>query len=191
MTSSPLHGKDVLGRSSNDGEKGNSHQTTVVTALSPTCSSCLHSQVVHRRFLGNLPYLRITFHLPLYSCFRVFAKITPAVLSLFTSDESVHFVGESNLGPDPSETTSRMAGSPSAGPSSGRRRSIRRMAAAFRRLIDEEEEEEGSEGRRLPLVKRGRMHRDSVCSSSFLIRFGSFLPSNFAYYPDEGRILHP
>ncbi|KAL0457063.1 UNVERIFIED_CONTAM: hypothetical protein Slati_1045500 [Sesamum latifolium] len=63
-----------------------------------------------------------------------------------TSDESVRFVGESNPGPDPSEATSRMAGSPSAGPSSGRRRSLRRMAAAFRRLIDEEEEEEGSEG---------------------------------------------
>ncbi|KAL0440506.1 UNVERIFIED_CONTAM: hypothetical protein Slati_2533600 [Sesamum latifolium] len=63
-----------------------------------------------------------------------------------TSDESVRFVGESNPGPDPFEATSRMAGSPSAGPSSGRRRNLHRMAAAFRHLIDEEEEKEGSEG---------------------------------------------
>ncbi|KAL0381887.1 UNVERIFIED_CONTAM: hypothetical protein Slati_4549000 [Sesamum latifolium] len=41
-----------------------------------------------------------------------------------TSDESVHFVGESNPGDDPSEATSRRAGSRSAGPSSGRRRSL-------------------------------------------------------------------
>ncbi|KAL0449052.1 UNVERIFIED_CONTAM: hypothetical protein Slati_1461600 [Sesamum latifolium] len=58
-----------------------------------------------------------------------------------SSDESVHFVGESNPGTDPSEATSRMAESPSASPSSGRRRSLHRMAAAFRRLIDEGEEE--------------------------------------------------
>ncbi|KAL0416237.1 UNVERIFIED_CONTAM: hypothetical protein Slati_3455600 [Sesamum latifolium] len=62
-----------------------------------------------------------------------------------SSDESVRFVGENNLGTDPSEATLRMAKSQSAGPSSGRRRSLRRMAAAFCRLIDEEEEE-GSEG---------------------------------------------
>ncbi|KAL0409694.1 UNVERIFIED_CONTAM: hypothetical protein Sradi_1903800 [Sesamum radiatum] len=58
-----------------------------------------------------------------------------------SSDESVRFVGEGNPGHDPSEATSRMAGSQSAGLSSGRRWSLRRMAAAFRRLIDEEEEE--------------------------------------------------
>ncbi|KAL0445280.1 UNVERIFIED_CONTAM: hypothetical protein Slati_2250700 [Sesamum latifolium] len=64
-----------------------------------------------------------------------------------SSDESVRFVGESNPGDDPSEATSKMAGSQSAGPSSGRKRSLRRLAANFRRLIDEEEEEEeGSEG---------------------------------------------
>ncbi|KAL0445080.1 UNVERIFIED_CONTAM: hypothetical protein Slati_2230700 [Sesamum latifolium] len=64
-----------------------------------------------------------------------------------SSDESVRFVGESNPGDDPSEATSRMAGSQSAGPSSGRRQSLRRLAANFCRLIDEEEEEaEGSEG---------------------------------------------
>ncbi|KAL0394311.1 UNVERIFIED_CONTAM: hypothetical protein Slati_4397300 [Sesamum latifolium] len=34
-----------------------------------------------------------------------------------TSDESVRFVGESNPGDDPSEATSRRAGSRSAGPS--------------------------------------------------------------------------
>ncbi|KAL0411594.1 UNVERIFIED_CONTAM: hypothetical protein Slati_3749100 [Sesamum latifolium] len=156
--SSPLHGKDVLGRSSsNDGEKGNNHQTAAVTALSPTRSGRLHSQVVHRWFLGNLPYLCITFHLPLYSCLRVFAKITPAALSLFTSDESVHFVGESNPGDDPSEATSRRAGSRSAGPSSGWRRSLRRMAAAFRHLINEEEEKEGSEGEASSPGEEGRM----------------------------------
>ncbi|KAL0458113.1 UNVERIFIED_CONTAM: hypothetical protein Slati_0438500 [Sesamum latifolium] len=58
-----------------------------------------------------------------------------------SSDESVRFVGENNPGDDPSEATSRMAGSQSAGPSSGRRRSLRRLAATYRRLIDEEEEE--------------------------------------------------
>ncbi|KAL0355719.1 UNVERIFIED_CONTAM: hypothetical protein Sradi_4018800 [Sesamum radiatum] len=58
-----------------------------------------------------------------------------------SSDEYVRIVGESNPGDDPSEATSRMAGSQSAGPSSGRRQSLRRMAAAFRRLIDEEGEE--------------------------------------------------
>ncbi|KAL0462412.1 UNVERIFIED_CONTAM: hypothetical protein Slati_0128800 [Sesamum latifolium] len=98
--------------------------------------------------------------------------------------------GESNPGPDPFEATSRMAGSPSAGPSSGRRRSLRRMAAAIRHLIDEEEKE-GSEGEASSPGKGEECHRDSVCSSFFLIRFGSFLPSNFAYYPDEGRIFHP
>ncbi|KAL0451524.1 UNVERIFIED_CONTAM: hypothetical protein Slati_1130500 [Sesamum latifolium] len=64
-----------------------------------------------------------------------------------SSDESIRFVGESHPGDDPSEATSRMAGSQSAGPSNGRRRSLRRLAANFRRLIDEEEEEvEGSKG---------------------------------------------
>ncbi|KAL0438689.1 UNVERIFIED_CONTAM: hypothetical protein Slati_2351900 [Sesamum latifolium] len=58
-----------------------------------------------------------------------------------SSDESVQFVGENNPGEDPSEATSRIAGSQSVGPSSGRRWSLRRMAATFRRLIDEEEEE--------------------------------------------------
>ncbi|KAL0411579.1 UNVERIFIED_CONTAM: hypothetical protein Slati_3747600 [Sesamum latifolium] len=57
-----------------------------------------------------------------------------------SSDESVRFVGEINPGMIP-EATSRRAGSQSAGPSSGRRRSLRRMAKAFRRLIDEEGEE--------------------------------------------------
>ncbi|KAL0447248.1 UNVERIFIED_CONTAM: hypothetical protein Slati_1852700 [Sesamum latifolium] len=142
---SSLCGKDVLGRSRNDGEKGNSHQTATVTALSPMRSGRLHSQVVNRWFLGNHPYLRITFHLSLYSCFGVFAKITPATLSLFNSDESVHFVGESNPGDDPSEATSRRAGSRFAGPSSGRRQSLRRMAKAFRHLIDEEGEKAGGE----------------------------------------------
>ncbi|KAL0416689.1 UNVERIFIED_CONTAM: hypothetical protein Slati_3500800 [Sesamum latifolium] len=57
-----------------------------------------------------------------------------------SSDESVRYVGESNPDDDPFEATSKMAGSQSAGPSSGRRRSLRRMAAAFHRLIDEKEE---------------------------------------------------
>ncbi|KAL0463346.1 UNVERIFIED_CONTAM: hypothetical protein Slati_0222200 [Sesamum latifolium] len=72
-----------------------------------------------------------------------------------SSDESVRFVGESNPGDDPSKATSRMAGSQSAGPSSGWRLSLRRLAANFCRLIDEEEEEvEGSEGEALPLERR-------------------------------------
>ncbi|KAL0379228.1 UNVERIFIED_CONTAM: hypothetical protein Sradi_3228300 [Sesamum radiatum] len=54
-----------------------------------------------------------------------------------SSDESIHFVGENHPGKDPSEATSRMAGSQSAGPSGGRRRSLRQMAAAFHRLMNE------------------------------------------------------
>ncbi|KAL0394644.1 UNVERIFIED_CONTAM: hypothetical protein Slati_4430600 [Sesamum latifolium] len=60
-----------------------------------------------------------------------------------SSDESIRFVGENHPGEDPSEATSRRAGSQSAGPSGGRRWSLRQMAAAFRRLVDEEEEEVG------------------------------------------------
>ncbi|KAL0462460.1 UNVERIFIED_CONTAM: hypothetical protein Slati_0133600 [Sesamum latifolium] len=63
-----------------------------------------------------------------------------------TSDESVRFVGENNPSEDPFEATSRMAGSQSAGPSSGWRRSLRMMAAAVRRLIDEDDEEDEIEG---------------------------------------------
>ncbi|KAL0411183.1 UNVERIFIED_CONTAM: hypothetical protein Slati_3708000 [Sesamum latifolium] len=60
-----------------------------------------------------------------------------------SSDKSVCFVGESHPDEDPSEATSKRAGSQSMGPLSGRRRSLRRMAASFRRLIDEEKEEVG------------------------------------------------
>ncbi|KAL0345658.1 UNVERIFIED_CONTAM: hypothetical protein Sradi_4397100 [Sesamum radiatum] len=68
-----------------------------------------------------------------------------------SSDESVLFAGENHLGEDPSEATSRMAGSHSAGPSGGRKRSLRQMAAAFYHLVDEEEEEVGgNEGEVLP-----------------------------------------
>ncbi|KAL0423807.1 UNVERIFIED_CONTAM: hypothetical protein Sradi_0915500 [Sesamum radiatum] len=62
------------------------------------------------------------------------------------SNELVHFVGETHPDDDPSETTSKMAGLCSFGPSSGRRWSWQQAATAFRRLIDEEEDEEGNEG---------------------------------------------
>ncbi|KAL0404166.1 UNVERIFIED_CONTAM: hypothetical protein Sradi_2057400 [Sesamum radiatum] len=61
-----------------------------------------------------------------------------------SSDESVRFMGEINPSDDSSEATSKRVDSRSAGPSSGRRRSLRRMATTYRRLIDEEEE--GIEG---------------------------------------------
>ncbi|KAL0439740.1 UNVERIFIED_CONTAM: hypothetical protein Slati_2457000 [Sesamum latifolium] len=80
-----------------------------------------------------------------------------------SSDESIRFVEESQPGEDPAEATSRMAGSQSAGPSSGWRRSLRRMAAAFRRLIDEEREEVvGNEGEVSSPGEEGRMARDLV-----------------------------
>ncbi|KAL0433229.1 UNVERIFIED_CONTAM: hypothetical protein Slati_2657200 [Sesamum latifolium] len=69
-----------------------------------------------------------------------------------SSDESIRFVGENNPGDDPSDATSRRADSRFAGPSSGRRRSLRRMATAFRRLIDEEGK--SRRGRLLPLGRR-------------------------------------
>ncbi|KAL0445372.1 UNVERIFIED_CONTAM: hypothetical protein Slati_2259900 [Sesamum latifolium] len=71
-----------------------------------------------------------------------------------SSDESVRFVGEINPGDDPSEATSRRTGSRSAGPSSGRRRSLRWMAKAFRRLIDEEGEEAEGEASSPGLTRR-------------------------------------
>ncbi|KAL0416306.1 UNVERIFIED_CONTAM: hypothetical protein Slati_3462500 [Sesamum latifolium] len=80
-----------------------------------------------------------------------------------SSDEFVRFVGESHPGEDPSEATSRMAGSQSAGPSGSRRRSLRQMAATFRRLIDEEEEEVGgNEGEASSSGEEGRMVTDLV-----------------------------
>ncbi|KAL0427382.1 UNVERIFIED_CONTAM: hypothetical protein Slati_2913000 [Sesamum latifolium] len=48
-----------------------------------------------------------------------------------SSDESVRFVGENHPGEDPSEATSRMAGSQSAGLSGGRRKSLRQMVVAL------------------------------------------------------------
>ncbi|KAL0434464.1 UNVERIFIED_CONTAM: hypothetical protein Slati_2780700 [Sesamum latifolium] len=53
-------------------------------------------------------------------------------MASISSDESVRFVGENHPGEDPFEATSRMAGSQSAGSSSGRRKSLHQMAAVFR-----------------------------------------------------------
>ncbi|KAL0445031.1 UNVERIFIED_CONTAM: hypothetical protein Slati_2225800 [Sesamum latifolium] len=72
-----------------------------------------------------------------------------------SSDESVRYVGESHPGEDPSETTSRMAGSRFVGLSGGRRRSLRQMTATFRRLIDEEGEEIGGNEGEASSPKRG------------------------------------
>ncbi|KAL0412331.1 UNVERIFIED_CONTAM: hypothetical protein Sradi_1434800 [Sesamum radiatum] len=122
--------------------KGDSSQTAAITASSPTRLGRLHSQIVTFAKSLQQPPLSL-------SC----------VCAMSSSDESVRFVGENNPGTDPSKVTSRMAGSQSVGPSSGRRRSLRKMAAAFRRLIDEEEERE-VRGRRLPMERRrGRSQR--------------------------------
>ncbi|KAL0438237.1 UNVERIFIED_CONTAM: hypothetical protein Slati_2306700 [Sesamum latifolium] len=134
--------------------KGSDGQAAVVTILSFTSSGRPTRRTWADGFLGNLPTskARSIFFFPL-SHFR-FAKPTPdALLSYLlvcvmssTSDESIRFVGENNPGEDPFEATSRMAGSQSAGPSSGRRQSLRMMAAAVLRLIDGDEEEDEIEG---------------------------------------------
>ncbi|KAL0290212.1 UNVERIFIED_CONTAM: hypothetical protein Sradi_7055000 [Sesamum radiatum] len=80
-----------------------------------------------------------------------------------SSDESVRFVGENHPGEDPSEATSRMAASQSAGQSGGRRKRLCQMTATFRRLIDEEEEEVGgNEGEASSFGEEGRAARDLV-----------------------------
>ncbi|KAL0307321.1 UNVERIFIED_CONTAM: hypothetical protein Sradi_6149400 [Sesamum radiatum] len=63
-----------------------------------------------------------------------------------SSDESVHFVGESHSNDDPSEATSKRAWLRSFGSSSGQRWSRQQAMAAFHWLINEEDEEEGNEG---------------------------------------------
>ncbi|KAL0444191.1 UNVERIFIED_CONTAM: hypothetical protein Slati_2141800 [Sesamum latifolium] len=110
-----------------------------------------------------------------------------------SSDESVRFVGESNSGDDPSEATSRMAGSQSAGPSSGRRRSLRRMAAAFCRLIDEEEEEvEGDEGEASsPGEEEKKGYRVGACPPFFFSESGPIFPPDFSHHSDERRVFYP
>ncbi|KAL0449100.1 UNVERIFIED_CONTAM: hypothetical protein Slati_1466400 [Sesamum latifolium] len=130
---------------------------------------------------------------------------------IVADDESVRFVGENYPGEDPSEATSRRAGSQSAGPSGGRRRSPRQMAASFRRLIDEEEEvggdegETSSQGEASSPGEEGRVvtHLVAVCPSS-LVDWGSsilktthitqmrreffILSSQVIYYPSpDGR----
>ncbi|KAL0405972.1 UNVERIFIED_CONTAM: hypothetical protein Slati_3911100 [Sesamum latifolium] len=79
-----------------------------------------------------------------------------------SSDESVRFVGESFPGEDPSEGTSRRAGSQSTGSSSGRRQSLRQMAASFCRLIDEEDEVGGDEREASSPGEEGRVVTDLV-----------------------------
>ncbi|KAL0410825.1 UNVERIFIED_CONTAM: hypothetical protein Slati_3672200 [Sesamum latifolium] len=92
-------------------------------------------------------------------------------------DESVHFLSENRPDEDPSEATSKRAGSQSVGPSSGRRRSLRQMAASFIHLIDEEEEEEtrGNEGEASSPGGEERVVMDLVATpSSSMVDWGSF-----------------
>ncbi|KAL0290580.1 UNVERIFIED_CONTAM: 60S ribosomal protein L27 [Sesamum calycinum] len=74
-------------------------------------------------------------------------------LVMASSNEPVHFVGESYPDENPSEATSKRTGLHSTGPSSGQRRSRRQGAATFRRLLDEEDEV-GVTRKRLPPWRR-------------------------------------
>ncbi|KAL0458306.1 UNVERIFIED_CONTAM: hypothetical protein Slati_0457800 [Sesamum latifolium] len=85
-----------------------------------------------------------------------------------------------------------MAGSQSAGPSGGRRKSLRQMATAVRRLIDEEEEEVGGkEGKASSPGEEGRAARDLVAVSFIFDGLGVFDSSDSTHYSDEEGFLHP
>ncbi|KAL0461366.1 UNVERIFIED_CONTAM: hypothetical protein Slati_0024200 [Sesamum latifolium] len=103
--------------------KGSDEQAVIITALSFTRPGRLTRRTWADGFLVTSPLQRHVLSSSL---------LTPDFLQTFPS----HLLRD-----DPFEATSRMAGSQSAGPSSGRRRSLRRLAATYRRLIDEEEEE--------------------------------------------------
>ncbi|KAL0445710.1 UNVERIFIED_CONTAM: hypothetical protein Slati_1698900 [Sesamum latifolium] len=113
-------------------------------------------------------------YFPRLSCFSFFKFSFLAQSAIASSDESVHFMGESHPGEDLSEATSRRTGSQSVGPSSGRRRSLRQMAASFRRLIDEEKEEVGgNEGEAFLLEGGENGHGLGGCASIFYDGLGS------------------
>ncbi|KAL0416402.1 UNVERIFIED_CONTAM: hypothetical protein Slati_3472100 [Sesamum latifolium] len=102
-------------------------------------------------------------------------------------DESVRFVGESHPDKDPSEATSKRAGSQSTGPSSGWRRSLRRMVAYFHFLIDEEEEEVGgNEGEASSPGEERRVVTDLVA-----VQPSSMSPQVIPYHPVEEGVLYP
>ncbi|KAL0448631.1 UNVERIFIED_CONTAM: hypothetical protein Slati_1419500 [Sesamum latifolium] len=106
-------------------------------------------------------------------------------------DESIRYVGESHPYKDPSEATSKRAGSQSMGPSSGRSRNLRRMAASICCLIDEEEGEVGgNKGEASSRGEEGRVVIDLVAAFSFHDGLGIFHPQVVPHYAVEKGVFH-